>query len=89
GKAIREVLGRWQKDASDNKKLDQQSQDNEKIWPREAELIKGWKEAEIVGVIPVKSVRVMMSGGGGGGDKKGGGGKGKGGGRGKGSKKAR
>ncbi|KAI6790172.1 hypothetical protein KC350_g18059 [Hortaea werneckii] len=90
GKAIREVLGRWQKDSSDNKKLDQQSQDNEKIWPREAELIKGWKEAEIVGVIPVKSVRVMMSGGGGGGDKKGGGGKGKGGGgRGKGSKKAR
>ncbi|KAI7373367.1 hypothetical protein KC328_g16666, partial [Hortaea werneckii] len=89
GKALREVLGRWQKDASDNKKLDQQSQDNEKIWPREAELIKGWKEAEIVGVIPVKSVRVMMSGGGGGGDKKGGGGKGKGGGRGKGSKKAR
>ncbi|KAI7317949.1 hypothetical protein KC315_g10247 [Hortaea werneckii] len=90
GKAMREVLGRWQKDASDNKKLDQQSQDNEKIWPREAELIKGWKETEIVGVIPVKSVRVMMSGGGGGGDKKGGGGKGRGGGgRGKGSKKAR
>ncbi|RMY72908.1 hypothetical protein D0863_04214 [Hortaea werneckii] len=90
GKAIREVLGRWQKDSSDNKKLDQQSQDNEKIWPREAELIKGWKEAEIVGVIPVKSVGVMMSGGGGGGDKKGGGGKGKGGGgRGKGSKKPR
>ncbi|TKA30359.1 hypothetical protein B0A50_02586 [Salinomyces thailandicus] len=90
GKALREVLGKWQKDASDGKKMDQQGQDSERIWPREAELIKGWKEAEIVGVIPVKSVRVMMGGGGAGGDKgKGGGGKGKGGGRGKGSKKAR
>lgn len=88
GKATREILGKWQKDASDNKKVDQQAQDNERIWPREAELIKGWKEAEVVGVIPVKSVRVMMSGGGGNERGKGGGGKGKGGGgRGKGSKK--
>ena len=65
GKAIREILGKWVKDASDVKKLDQHAHDSEKIWPREAELIKGWKEAEIVGIIPVKSVRVMMSGGGG------------------------
>ena len=88
GKATREILGRWTKDASDAKKLDQSGQDKERIWPREAELIKGWKEAEIVGVIPVKSVRVMMSGGATGGEKgKGGGGKGGKGGRGKGSKK--
>lgn len=66
GKAVREVLGKWTKDASDPKKLDPQSQDGEKIWPREAELIKAWKEAEVLGVIPVKSVRVMMSGGAGG-----------------------
>lgn len=88
GKATREIMGRWVKDGSDPKKVDQQSQDNERIWPREAELIKGWKEAEIVGVIPVKSVRVMM-GGGSGGDKAKSGAKGGKGGRGKGSKKAR
>lgn len=64
GKATREILGKWTKDASDPKKIDSQAEDNERIWPREAELIKGFKEAEVVGVIPVKSVRVMMSGGG-------------------------
>ena len=69
GKALREILGRWVKDASDSKKVDEQGEDTEKIWPREAELIKGWKEAEVVGIIPVKSVRVMMSGGAAGGEK--------------------
>jgi predicted ribosome quality control (RQC) complex YloA/Tae2 family protein len=90
GKAVREILGKWSKDASDVKKIDQHAQDSERIWPREAELLKGLKEAEVVGVIPVRMVRVMMSGGGGGAEKrKGGGGKGgKGGGRGgKGGKK--
>lgn len=88
GKALREILGKWNKDVSDAKKIDQRSEDNEKIWPREAELIKGWKEAEVVGIIPVKQVRVMMSGGAGGADKaKGGKGGGKGGRGGKGSKK--
>ncbi len=61
--------------------------DGERVWPREAELIKGWKEAEVVGVIPVKSVRVMMSGGGAGGEKGKGKGGGKGGRGGKGSKR--
>ena len=69
GKAVREILGKWVKDASDAKRVDQQSQDAEKMWPREAELIKGWKEAEVVGIVPVKSVRVMMAGGSGGGEK--------------------
>ena len=78
GKAVREILGKWTKDAGDAKKVDQKSEDGERIWPREAELIKGWKEAEVVGIIPVKAVRVMMSGGG---DAKGGA-KGKGGGKG-------
>ena len=76
GKAVREVLGRWTKDVADGKKVDGQSRDVERIWPREAELIKGFKEAEVVGIVPVKSVRVMMPGGGqtsGGGGKKGGG----------------
>ncbi|KAK5135741.1 hypothetical protein LTR08_004727 [Meristemomyces frigidus] len=87
GKATREIMGRWVKDGSDGKKVDSLSQDSERIWPREAELIKGWKEAEIVGVIPVKSCRVMM--GGGGAEKGKASGKGSGKGRGKGSKKGR
>ena len=92
GKAVREILGKWVKDASDSKKIDNQSQDSEKIWPREAELIKAWKEAEVVGIIPVKSVRVMISGGGGGGSggkARGGKGGGKSGRGGKGNKKNR
>ncbi|KAK3698784.1 hypothetical protein LTR37_016788 [Vermiconidia calcicola] len=87
GKAVREILGKWTKDASGSKKLDSQSQDNEKIWPREADLIKAWKEAEVVGIIPVKSVRVMMSGGGGGEKAKSGKGTSKGGRGGKGGKR--
>ena len=88
GKAVREVLGKWVKDANDPKKIDYRSQDTEKIWPREAELIKGWKEAEVVGIVPVKSLRVMMAGGSSGGDKsKGGKGAGKGGRGGKGGKR--
>ncbi|KAF2227668.1 hypothetical protein BDZ85DRAFT_315215 [Elsinoe ampelina] len=87
GKAIREVVGKWVKDASEPRKVDTKSEDVERIWPREAELVKAWKEAEIVGVVPVKTVRVMMAGGNEG-AKGGKGGKGKGGGRGgRGSKK--
>ena len=92
GKAVREVLGRWTKDAADTKRVDSSAQDTERIWPREGELIKAWKEAEIIGVVPVSKVRVLMSGGGGADGKgKGSGGRGgKGGGRGgKGSKKTR
>lgn len=85
GKAVREILGRWAKDGSDPRRIDSQAQDTERIWPREAELIKGWRDVEIMGVLPVKTVRVMMSGGG---ADKGKGRGGKGGGRGgKGSKK--
>lgn len=88
GKAVREVLGRWTKDAADPKKVDVSGHDSERIWPREADLIRGWKETEVVGIIPVKSVRVMMSGSGAGGEKaKGGKGGGKGGRGGKGSKR--
>lgn len=90
GKAVREVLGRWLKDAANtdnSRRVDMSSRDTERIWPREAELLRGWREAEIVGVVPVKSVRLVVSGGaagaGAGGDKKkAGGGKGKRGGRG-------
>lgn len=63
GKAVREILGKWAKASLEKKALDESAQDTEKIWPREAELVKGWKEAEIIGVVPVSKVRVMMSGG--------------------------
>lgn len=89
GKAVREILGKWAAGASSGKNVDQAGQDSEKIWPREAELLKAWREAEVVGVIPVKQVRVMMGGGsaGGGGDKSKGGRGGKSGRGGKGSKR--
>ncbi|EGP86704.1 uncharacterized protein MYCGRDRAFT_43818 [Zymoseptoria tritici IPO323] len=86
GKAVREILGKWTKGMSEPKNIDNSAQDSERIWPREAELVKGWKEAEIMSVIPVKLVRVMM-GGGGAGAEKGKGGKGKGGRGGRGKKR--
>ncbi|GAM85527.1 hypothetical protein ANO11243_035340 [Dothideomycetidae sp. 11243] len=89
GKAIREVLGRWTKDGAEPRKVDNSSQDVERIWPREAELLRHWKETEIVGIVPVKTLKVMMSGASDSGKGKSGGGRGgKGGGRGgKGSKR--
>ncbi|KAF1356458.1 hypothetical protein BDV97DRAFT_287364 [Delphinella strobiligena] len=90
GKAVREILDKWGKAFAMTKWVDASSRDKEKIWPREVELIKGFKEAEIIGVVPVSKVRVMMGGGVQGTDaKKSGGakGKGKGGRGGKGSKR--
>jgi len=74
GKAVKEILGRWDAAFKNPKTIDNTSQDPDFIWPREIGLIKGWKEAEIYGVVHVGKVRVMMAGGGGGG---GGGAKGK------------
>ena len=62
GKAVREVWGKWAADGQDKKKLDASASDTEKVWPREAELIKAWNEAEVFGVVPVGKVRVMMAG---------------------------
>lgn len=92
GKGVREILDKWNKVCAVTKYVDVKAQDKEKIWPREAELIKGFKEAEVIGVVPVSKVRVMMSGGvsggGAGGEKSKGGNKAKGKGRGnKGSKR--
>ena len=90
GKAIREILTVWNKAGGEKKNVDPSAQDKEMIWPREAELVKGLKEVEVVGIVPVKTMRVMMSGGSasGGAEKKGkGGAKARGSKRGKGSKK--
>jgi predicted ribosome quality control (RQC) complex YloA/Tae2 family protein len=63
GKAAREVLGKWQVDSKNLRNLDQAATDMEKIWPREAELLTGIKETEVIGVMPVGKVRIMMAGG--------------------------
>lgn len=75
GKAVKEILSRWTADGSDKRSVDEESADVERIWPRETELIRGWRDVEVVNTVPVGKVRVMMGGGGG---DKGGGGKGKG-----------
>lgn len=77
GKAVREILGRWNKDAENKKNVDEKGEDQERIWPREVECLKEMKEREeaAFGVVPVRGVRVMMggkagtSGGGSGGSK--------------------
>lgn len=78
GKAIREILTNWNKAGADKRNVDTQARDREMIWPREAELVRGLKEVEVVGIVPVKTMRVMMSGGAAAAEKKGGGAKGRG-----------
>jgi len=89
GKAVKEILARWAIDSSAKGRVDEESRDTERMWPREVELIKGFKPEEVTNTIPVGKVRVMMAGGAAAGtvkDK----GKTQGGGRGgKGSKKSR
>jgi hypothetical protein len=63
GKAVKEVLSIWDHAGKDAKIIDKNSQDVERIWPKEIELIRGWKETEVVGVVPVSKVRVMIAGG--------------------------
>lgn len=78
GKAVREILGRWAAAGTNRKFVDESAQDVEKIWPREMECVKGWREGEVFNVLPVSKVRVMQSGGEAGGKKgasSGGGGK--------------
>ncbi|KAK4466693.1 ribosome quality control complex subunit 2 [Cladorrhinum samala] len=77
GKAIKEIVERWRLAAGKKGVVDEQSQDSEKMWPREVELIKGMKVEEAFNTVPVGKVTVMMTGGqsgGGGGGKAGGGG---------------
>ncbi|PFH58011.1 hypothetical protein XA68_14266 [Ophiocordyceps unilateralis] len=92
GKAVREVLDRWRADSARKGAVDEAARDEEKMWPREVELIKALKPEEVINVVPVGKVKMMMAGGGGGGGGKGkagakGQGKGGGGGGGRGSKR--
>jgi predicted ribosome quality control (RQC) complex YloA/Tae2 family protein len=63
GKAVKEILTIWDHAGKDTKATDKLSQDVERIWPKEMELIRGWKETEVVGTVPVSKVRVMIAGG--------------------------
>ncbi|PMD31765.1 putative nuclear export mediator factor Nemf [Hyaloscypha variabilis F] len=63
GKAVKEILGRWVADTGAKGKVDETSTDTERMWPREVELLKGWKVEEITNTVPVGKVRVMMAGG--------------------------
>jgi hypothetical protein len=89
GKAVKEIVGKWVGDAGEKAKIDEKSEDTERMWPREVELLKGWKVEEITNTVPVGKVRVMMAGGSAGAQGKGGTSKGtgKGGRGGQGSKK--
>ncbi|KAF1931803.1 uncharacterized protein M421DRAFT_417552 [Didymella exigua CBS 183.55] len=63
GKAVKEILSIWDHAGKDPKVLDKHSADVERIWPREIELVRAWKETEVVSVLPVAKVRVMIAGG--------------------------
>jgi predicted ribosome quality control (RQC) complex YloA/Tae2 family protein len=63
GKAVKEILMKWDHAGKDPRALDKNSKDVERIWPEEIELIRGWKETEVVGCVAVSKVRVMMAGG--------------------------
>lgn len=64
GKAVREILAKWSAAGANKKWVDERAEDAERIWPKEIELIKAWKETEVFNVMPVSKVRVMMSGAG-------------------------
>lgn len=89
GKATKEILAKWVGDVSQKGKVDEESRDAERMWPREIELLRGWKVEEITNTIFVSKVRVMMSGGSAGRAGKGDKGKSVGGRGGKGNKKQR
>jgi hypothetical protein len=93
GKAVKEIVGRWTAETTTGKVKKEHAEevgisraDAERLREREGELIKGWKDTEIINTMVVGKVRIMTAGAGsgGGGDKakgkcgKGGGGGGKG-----------
>ncbi|KAI0147460.1 hypothetical protein GGR57DRAFT_251759 [Xylariaceae sp. FL1272] len=84
GKAVKEILESWKAISSKKGVLDEKSQDKERMWPREVELLKGIKAEDVINSVPMKSLKVMTSGGSSG---SGGGGGGQGKGKGRGGKK--
>lgn len=66
GKVVREILARWSDDIREQEKRTarhndyalERNQDSTAL--RESKLLKGFKEQEVVGVVPVSKCRVMM-----------------------------
>ena len=73
GKAVREIVGRWiAETAATGKAKKEYAEDAgislssaEKLSAREGELLKGWKDTEIINCVPVGGVRIAFPGGGG------------------------
>ncbi|KAF4630889.1 hypothetical protein G7Y89_g7247 [Cudoniella acicularis] len=61
GKAVKEIVGRWLADTSAKGKVDPTSEDTERMWPREVELLKGWKVEEITNTVPVSKADMQSS----------------------------
>jgi hypothetical protein len=95
GKAVKEILSKWiaaaDGDKGKGKVIDEKALDPERMWPREVELIRGWRPEEVTNTVPVSKVRLVMAGGSAGAEKgkSGGGGSGKAGRGGKGGGKKR
>ncbi|KAI4091587.1 MAG: hypothetical protein L6R37_007716 [Teloschistes peruensis] len=97
GKAVREILGMWVKAVQDREKKkrpgagegNENMMEEEKVRRREGDLLRGLREQEVVGVVPVGKVRVVAGGEGSGVKGRGGAGVGKGKRGGRGSKKQR
>ena len=68
GKAVREILGAWRQAITDKEKrkrpgAGEDDEGEDIVARREGEMIKGLREVEVVGVVPVGKCRVMMGGG--------------------------
>ncbi|KAL9595443.1 MAG: hypothetical protein Q9179_004984 [Wetmoreana sp. 5 TL-2023] len=70
GKAVREILAMWMKTTQDREKKkrpgaeegNEEMIEEEKVRRREGDLLRGLREQEVVGVVPVGKVRVVMGG---------------------------
>ncbi|KAL8738758.1 MAG: hypothetical protein Q9181_000513 [Wetmoreana brouardii] len=70
GKAVREILAMWMKATQDREKKkrpgagegNEDMIEEEKVRRREGDLLRGLREQEVVGVVPVGKVRVVMGG---------------------------
>ncbi|KAL4917153.1 telomere recombination-domain-containing protein [Aspergillus aurantiobrunneus] len=76
GKAVKEIIGRWVAETTTGRVKKEHAEDAgisrsaaEKLRAREGELLKGWKDTEIINTVPVSKVRIMIASGGSGGDK--------------------
>ncbi|GKZ29324.1 hypothetical protein AbraIFM66950_004296 [Aspergillus brasiliensis] len=83
GKAVKEIIGRWVAETTTGKVKKEHAEDAgidrataEKLRAKEGDLIKTWKDTEVINSVPVGKVRIMAGPAPSGGDK----GKGKGGG---------